>query len=57
LSTPIDIAVDLSGNLWVTSSGNNALVEFVGVASPTVTPIAANIITGSGYGDSAVNKP
>ena len=57
LSTPIDIAVDLSGNLWVTSSGNNTLVEFVGAASPLVTPIVANLITGQGYGDSAVNKP
>jgi hypothetical protein len=57
LSTPISIAVDLTGNIWVTNSGNNTITEFVGLGSPTVTPIAANIITGGGYGDSAVNKP
>jgi sugar lactone lactonase YvrE len=57
LSSPGFIAIDLDGNVWVTNTNNNALVEFVGAATPLVTPIAANIITGHGYGASAVNKP
>jgi streptogramin lyase len=57
LSTPVTIAIDLTGNVWVTNSGNNTVTEFVGVGTPTVTPIAANVITGNGYGDSAVNRP
>lgn len=57
LNTPGSIAIDLNGNVWVTNTNNNTLVEFVGAATPLVTPIAANIITGHGYGDSAVNRP
>jgi hypothetical protein len=33
------LAVDASGNLWVTNFGNNTLTEFVGVASPVKTPL------------------
>lgn len=57
LNTPQGIAIDLNGNVWVASTNNNNLVEYVGAATPLVTPIAANIITGHGYGDSPVNKP
>ena len=57
LNTPGSIAIDLNGNVWVTNTSDNTLVEYVGAATPLVTPIAANIITGQGYGDSAVNKP
>jgi len=57
LSSPSGIAIDLDGDVWVTNSGNNTITEFLGVASPLVTPVAANIITGHGYGDSAVNRP
>ena len=57
LNAPISIAVDIDGNVWVTNSGSDTVTEFVGLGSPTVTPIAANIITGHGYGDSAVNRP
>jgi streptogramin lyase len=33
-----DIAIDASGNLWVTSFGDNILTEFVGLATPIKTP-------------------
>jgi hypothetical protein len=39
-----DIAVDGSGNVWVTSGGGGAdIVEFVGAATPVVTPIVAGV--------------
>jgi streptogramin lyase len=33
------IAIDASGNLWVTNFGNNTLTEFVGLAVPVKTPL------------------
>ena len=41
LDTPICVAVDASGNIWTTNSGNNTVSKFVGLASPTVTPLVA----------------
>ena len=32
------IAVDASGNLWVTNYGSNTLTEFIGLAAPVRTP-------------------
>ena len=60
LSNPIGLVIDGSGNLWVSNPGPdgspvNSLVEFVGAASPVVTPVVANLI--SPYGGHAVNKP
>jgi len=59
------MAIDGSGNLWVSNVGYNnccsesvstyPLFEFIGVASPVVTPIVANLL--SPYGQHAVNKP
>jgi streptogramin lyase len=49
------IAIDGSGNIWVPSVGNNGLVEFVGAASPIVTPTVSNLL--SPYGSHAVNLP
>ncbi|MES2392769.1 MAG: NHL repeat-containing protein [Acidobacteriota bacterium] len=43
LQSPIGIAVDASGNIWTANSGDNTLTEFVGLASPVVTPLAARI--------------
>jgi uncharacterized membrane protein len=51
LDKPTAIAIDGSGNLWVSSSLNN-IVEFVGAATPVVTPIVANLASGH-----AVNRP
>ena len=42
LLEPYGIAVDGSGNVWVASDNTGGpLTEFVGVAAPVVTPIAA----------------
>ncbi len=38
LHQPGASAVDGSGNLWVTSAGDNRLIQFVGLAIPTRTP-------------------
>jgi hypothetical protein len=32
------LAIDASGNLWVSNKGNNTLTEFVGLAAPVRTP-------------------
>jgi hypothetical protein len=40
LGTPFAIAVDQSGNLWVTNSnGANTVTVFIGLASPVKTPL------------------
>jgi streptogramin lyase len=39
LLEPFAIAVDASGNLWVSNFGNNTLTEFVGAATPVKTPL------------------
>ncbi|MDP9050665.1 MAG: NHL repeat-containing protein [Acidobacteriota bacterium] len=33
------IAVDASGNLWISNFGSNVLTEFIGIASPVRTPL------------------
>ncbi len=33
------LAIDASGNLWVTNFGNDTLTEFVGLATPVKTPL------------------
>ena len=38
LSEAYAIAVDASGNLWISNFGSNTLTEFVGLASPVRTP-------------------
>ena len=39
--TPVGIGADASGNLWVLSGGIvTQVVEFIGVATPTVTPLS-----------------
>jgi streptogramin lyase len=43
LSSPGGIAVDPSGDVWVTGSGDNTVSEFFGLATPVQTPIAANV--------------
>jgi len=34
------LAVDASGNLWVSSFGNSTITEFIGIATPVKTPLA-----------------
>jgi len=57
VSGPSGLAIDASGNVWVSngSSGANSITEFVGVATPVVTPLVANLK--SPYGQYAVNLP
>jgi hypothetical protein len=33
------VAIDASGNLWITNFGSNTLTEFVGLATPVKTPL------------------
>jgi DNA-binding beta-propeller fold protein YncE len=33
------LAIDASGNVWVTSFGSNTITEYVGVAAPVKTPL------------------
>jgi hypothetical protein len=39
---PLRVAVDRSGNVWVLLA-NNTVTEFIGVATPVVTPIASGV--------------
>ncbi len=39
LSLPFALAVDASGNLWVSSFANNSVTEYLGVAAPVKTPL------------------
>ena len=57
LNAPNLPAIDGAGNLWVANGadGADSITEFVGVASPVVTPIVANLL--APYGAHAVNKP
>ena len=43
LQTPVGIGIDPSGNLWTANLGDNSVSEFVGIASPVATPLAANV--------------
>ncbi|MGA3035467.1 MAG: hypothetical protein ABSD70_19450 [Terracidiphilus sp.] len=49
------IALDGSGNVW--AIGGTGVVEFVGVATPVVTPIVANLLPPYASNNSTVNKP
>lgn len=40
LLDPYGLAIDASGNLWLSNSGKNTLTEFIGVAAPVRTPVA-----------------
>jgi len=41
LNQPFGLATGPSGEIWVTSPGTNSLVEIIGLASPTTTPLSA----------------
>ena len=43
LSSPSGIAIDASGSVWTANSGDNSISVFVGLATPVVTPLAANV--------------
>jgi hypothetical protein len=39
LSAPHGVAIDGSGNVWVTNFTGNSVTEFLGLATPVVTPM------------------
>jgi streptogramin lyase len=43
LNAPAGVAIDGSGNAWVTSLYNSSVAEFVGAATPVVTPIVEGL--------------
>ena len=55
LNLNLRIAIDGSGNVWVTNASLNTITEFVGAGSPVVTPKVANLL--NPYGARAVNRP
>jgi hypothetical protein len=40
LNDPLNLAIDLSGNIWITNYGGNQIVELVGGGAPVVTPFS-----------------
>jgi sugar lactone lactonase YvrE len=58
LNSPRGIAIDNSGNAWVTNNGNNTVSEYIGIAPPVVTPIAAGLpSTPTANGSSSLGTP
>jgi hypothetical protein len=41
LNGPSFIAIDASGNLWIPNKNGNTVTEFIGLATPTVTPLSS----------------
>jgi len=39
LTAPFAVAVDASGNLWVSNQGSSTITQFVGAATPVKTPV------------------
>ena len=42
-NAPLSLAIDASGSIWTANSGDNSVSEFVGLASPVIVPLAANV--------------
>ncbi len=40
LNGPRGLAIDPSGNVWLTNFTYNSITEFIGVATPATTPIS-----------------
>jgi hypothetical protein len=40
LSNPRGLAIDASGNIWLTNFTFNSITEFIGIATPSATPIS-----------------
>jgi streptogramin lyase len=39
LTSPFAVAIDASGNVWVSNQGSSTITQFVGVATPVKTPV------------------
>jgi len=44
LSGPLNVAIGPSGTLWITNFSGNSIVELIGLAAPTTTPLSAAAI-------------
>ena len=40
LDDPLNLAIDPSGDIWVTNYGGSKIVEVIGAAAPVVTPLS-----------------
>jgi len=45
MDDPYFVAIDGSGNVWVTCYGSASVTELIGAAAPVITPIAAGLPT------------
>lgn len=43
LNAAVGVAIDASGDVWTANSGDNTVSKFIGLTSPAVTPLAANV--------------
>jgi len=43
LNAPVGVAVDLSGDVWTANTGDNTVTQFIGLTTPAVTPLVANV--------------
>jgi hypothetical protein len=47
LDDPLNLAIDPSGDIWVTNYGGSKVVEILGAAGPVVTPLSASANNGT----------
>ncbi|WP_158787331.1 hypothetical protein [Granulicella sp. L46] len=47
LNDPLNLAIDPSGNIWVTNYGGSKVVEIIGAAAPVVTPLSTSANNGT----------
>ena len=47
MNVPDGVAIDGAGNVWTPNAGGQSLTEFIGAATPVVTPLVANLTTGT----------
>jgi hypothetical protein len=47
LDDPLNLAIDPSGNIWVTNYGGSKIVEILGAAAPVVTPLSTSANNGT----------
>jgi streptogramin lyase len=45
LENPDSLAIDGSGDVWIANAGTNSVTEIIGIATPVVTPLVANLIS------------
>jgi hypothetical protein len=45
-TNPMALAIDGSGDVWVTNNGNSSVTEFIGAGVPVITPLATGVNLG-----------